>query len=122
MVTKMAKKRNDGIIRPDSIVGVWPSGKATDFEDVAVCPPSQMSLLDSDMIESQIRVATIVDWLFAPPWLSIEEACFLSGWDRDTMLRIVAEDHVDLAEDGLIEKRSLRELQESLIEVLNWNS
>ncbi len=37
------------------------------------------------------------------------------------MLQIVAEDNVDLDDDGLIEKQSLREFQEALIEVLNWN-
>jgi hypothetical protein len=69
----------------------------------------------------QTRVATIVDWLFAPDWLSIEEACFLSGWDHDTMLEIIDEDNVDLDDDGRIEKQSLYEFQECLALVLHWD-
>jgi hypothetical protein len=32
------------------------------------------------------ETATGIDWAFAPDWLTIEEACFLSGHDRGTML------------------------------------
>jgi hypothetical protein len=68
------------------------------------------------------RIATPVDWLFAPEWLTLEEACFLSGHDRGTMLHIVEIDGVDLKDDDqlLIEKQSLYEFQESLALVLNW--
>jgi len=27
------------------------------------------------------RVALPVDWLFAPHWLTVDQACLLSGWD-----------------------------------------
>ena len=66
------------------------------------------------------RVATPVDWLFALDWLTFEQACFLSGWDHDSMLEIIAEGGVDLNEAGLIEKRSLYEFQEALALVLHW--
>jgi hypothetical protein len=69
----------------------------------------------------QTQVATTVDWLFAPDWLSIEEACFLSDWDRDAMLEIIDEDNVDLDDDGRIEKQSLYEFQECLALVLHWD-
>ena len=69
----------------------------------------------------QARVATTVDWLFAPDWLTVEEACFLSGWDLNSMLEIIAEDGVDLDDEGLIEKQSLYEFQECLALVLHWD-
>jgi hypothetical protein len=67
------------------------------------------------------RVATTLDWVFAPEWLTIEQACFLSSWDRDGMLEIVDEGGVDLNDEGLIERESLYEFQESLALVLHWN-
>jgi hypothetical protein len=67
------------------------------------------------------RVATTLDWAFAPEWLMIEQACFLSGWDRDGMLEIIDEGGVDLNDEGLIERESLYEFQESLALVLYWN-
>jgi hypothetical protein len=69
----------------------------------------------------QTRVATTVDWLFAPDWLTPEEACFLSDWDKDILLEIITEDGVDLNDEGLIEKQSLQELLESLALVLHWD-
>jgi hypothetical protein len=63
--------------------------------------------------------ATGIDWAFAPDWLTIEEACFLSGHDRGTMLSIIDEGGVDLNAEGLIEKRSLWEFQTTPAEVLH---
>jgi hypothetical protein len=101
--------------------GARASGKATDFQSVAQ-RPSRLSLPDDGEMESvQTQVATTVDWLFAPDWLSIEEACFLSDWDRDAMLEIIDEDNVDLDDDGRIEKQSLYEFQECLALVLHWD-
>ena len=64
---------------------------------------------------------TPVTWVFAPEWLTVNEACILSGWDSAAMLEIIEEGGVDLNLDGLIEKRSLFEFQETLVEILNWN-
>jgi hypothetical protein len=69
----------------------------------------------------QARIVTPVAWLSAPDWLSVEEACYLSGWDQGSMLEIIAEGGVDLNLEGLIEKRSLYEFQECLALVLHWD-
>jgi hypothetical protein len=67
------------------------------------------------------RVALPVDWLFAPDWLTVEQACHLSGWDTDPMLEIIDVGGVDLNLDGLIEKRSLWEFQEACALVAHWD-
>ena len=67
------------------------------------------------------RIATPVDWLFAPNWLTVEEACFLSGWDTASMLEIMDEGGVDLNLDGLIHRQSLWEFQEACALVLHWD-
>lgn len=92
----------------------------TDFESVPPRPNQLSPLDDGEMDVSQARVATTVDWLFAPDWLTPEEACFLSGRDKDTLLEIITEDGVDLNDEGLIEKQSLHEFLECLALVLHW--
>jgi hypothetical protein len=67
------------------------------------------------------RIASPVDWLFAPEWLTVEQACELSGWDSVSLLEIVAQGGVDVDDAGLIEKQSLYEFQETLAEVLHWD-
>ena len=62
---------------------------------------------------SQDRVATTVDWAFAPEWLSIEQACSLSGYDASTLAEIIAEGGVDLDDEGRVERQSLREFIEA---------
>jgi hypothetical protein len=37
------------------------------------------------MLDSRPNVASGIDWAFAPDWLTIEQACFLSGHDRGAM-------------------------------------
>ncbi len=69
----------------------------------------------------EMRTATLVDWLFAPEWLTVEQACFLSGWDTASMLEIMDEGGVELNNAGLIEKRSLLEFQETTALVLHWD-
>ena len=120
---------NDGIIAmEDSIAGAWPSGKATDFESVyrefeSLRPSLDLKAhLRGDPVATQPRIATVIDWLFAPDWLSVEEACFLTGHSRDDMLFIVEDGGVDLDENGLIEKESLYEFLETLVELLNWSA
>jgi hypothetical protein len=66
------------------------------------------------------RIATPVDWLFAPDWLTVRQACELSGWDPKSMQEIIDVDGVDLDDAGLIHKQSLLEFQETLAEVLHW--
>lgn len=69
-------------------------------------------------------IVTPVTWAFAPDWLTIEQACFLSGWDPVGMLEIIDEGGIDADQNAgawLIEKRSLWEFQESLADILHWN-
>lgn len=69
---------------------------------------------------SMSRPATLVDWTFAPEWLTLEEAARLSGHDAETLRWIIEDGGVDTREEGdavLIETRSLREFQESLIDL-----
>ena len=67
------------------------------------------------------RIVTPVHWMMAPEWLTVDEACHLSGWDRGTMLYIIAEGGVDLDDEGLLGKQSLHEYQECLALVLHWD-
>ena len=69
----------------------------------------------------QARVATTVDWAFAPQWLSRAQACFLSGHDLPTMLEIISVGGVDLDPEGRIEKESLRQFLEAEVLVSHWN-
>jgi hypothetical protein len=62
----------------------------------------------------------MVTWAFAPDWLTIEEACFLSGRDRGYLLQVIDVDGVDLNNEGLIEKMSLWEWQETELEFAHW--
>ena len=68
----------------------------------------------------QARIATPVDWAFAPQWLSFDEACFLSGHDPEEMLDIIDVDGVDLDNEGRIEKESLRHFLEAEVLVARW--
>jgi hypothetical protein len=69
----------------------------------------------------QRRVAFPSDWIFYPEWLTVEQACYLSGWDADSMLEIMDVGGVDLNDAGLIEKRSLWEFQEACVLLAHWN-
>ena len=68
----------------------------------------------------QDRIATLVDWAFAPQWLSISEACFLSGHNPNAMLEIIDTDGVDLDNEGRIERESLWQFLEAEALVLHW--
>ena len=72
------------------------------------------------MVVQQARIATLVDWAFAPKWLSIEEASSLSGHDVDTLLEIIEVDGVDLDDEGRIEKQSLWQFLEAEVLVAHW--
>jgi hypothetical protein len=70
---------------------------------------------------AQQPTATMIDWVFAPDWLSVEQASFLSGHDLPTMLGIIDVDGVDLDGDGRIEKESLWQFLEAEALVLHWD-
>jgi hypothetical protein len=63
------------------------------------------------------RIITVVDWATAPDWLTVSQACELSGYDRGFMLQVVEADGVDLNDKGRIEKRSLFEWLELTAEL-----
>jgi hypothetical protein len=71
-----------------------------------------------EVSEQVHRIVTPVHWAFAPEWLTLAEAYFLSGHDADTMRFIIDDGGVDLNDDGLIAKDSLYEYRETLWEVL----
>jgi hypothetical protein len=73
------------------------------------------------LVRPQARVATMVDWAFAPQWLSRAQACFLSGHDLPTMLEIIDADGVDLDDEGRIEKESLWQFLEAEVLVAHWD-
>ena len=67
-----------------------------------------------------IRPVTLVSWAFAPEWPTIQEASRLSGHDVDTLHWLIQDGAVDTKRQGdtwLIEKASLWEFQETLLEV-----
>lgn len=76
--------------------------------------------LESAMSERP-RIITPVVILEAPDWLTFEQAVWLSGWDRDIMAHIVEIGGVDLNDAGLIDKESLLEFQETMLEIWTWN-
>ena len=72
------------------------------------------------------QVARPVEWLYAPNWLTLEQACTLSGWDTSALLTsriggIIDEGGVDTDAAGLVERDSLLEFQESAALLLHWN-
>jgi excisionase family DNA binding protein len=68
------------------------------------------------------RVVTLVSWAFAPEWLTVQEASELSGHNTDTLHWLIQDGALDTRRMGdtwLVEKASLREFQEALLEVLH---
>ncbi len=68
----------------------------------------------------ETRKARFLDWALAPDWLTVEQARFLSGWSADQMAEIIRENGVDLDDAGRIEKQSLAEFQEAMLDVLQF--
>lgn len=65
-------------------------------------------------------MGTLVQWAFAPTWLTIEQARKLSGYDLETLKVLVDAGTLDTREDGgeiLIEKAALREYQEAWLDM-----
>ena len=69
------------------------------------------------------RLPTIVDWLFAPEWLTPAQAAALMGpnYSEPSILALVDIGAVDTkaGEALLVEKESLREYREAFWEVVN---
>ncbi len=79
--------------------------------------PKDSSLGGSEMrlFTTRDGMVTPVTWAFAPEWLTFEEAWVLSGMEPETMQEVIDDDGVDLSDDGLIGRDSLREFQEVLL-------
>lgn len=77
-----------------------------------------------DAVGAMERLPSLVDWAFAPDWVTPEEAAFLMGrhYDVDVIHALLAMGAFDLKDtpDGgfLIERDSLREYQEALLDLL----
>ena len=70
-------------------------------------------------------IPSLVSWIFAPEWLTLQEAEHLSGFDRGLLQELIEDGGVDAERFGdrwLIEKRSLREYQDALELVANWDA
>lgn len=68
------------------------------------------------MLVSPPRIVNGVTRAFAPDWLTVSQACELTGYDRGFMLQVVEADGVDLDYAGRIEKKSLWEWLEASAE------
>ena len=69
------------------------------------------------------RRITPVTWALAPEWLTISEAAELSGFEPELLEWLIEDGGVDAEQFGdrwLIDKSSLREYQEALALVANW--
>ncbi|MFW6116264.1 MAG: hypothetical protein ACOC6F_00920, partial [bacterium] len=75
----------------------------------------------AEMIKEAPRTVTPVAWMEAPQWLTVRQACRLSGWDEPSMLEIVRDGGVDVNTEGQIEKQSLYDFQQCLALVLHWD-
>ena len=69
------------------------------------------------------RPATLVSWVFAPDWLTFDQAAGLIGLQADQIPALIELGAVDAKDDGagglLIDKHSLREYRDSQLEVLS---
>jgi hypothetical protein len=85
-------------------------------------PETRQTLPDGEAMAviPQPHVATMVDWAFAPEWVTVKEASYLSGHDEDTVNWLVEDGSIDTGQDGLIDKASLHEFLEALALVLHW--
>ena len=73
-----------------------------------------------NMLISPPRIATGIDWAFAPDWLTLEEARFLTGHDRAYLLAVADGGGVDLDGEDRIGKLGLWEWQETVALVAHW--
>jgi hypothetical protein len=105
----MAEQGTHKPLVPSSNLGVATESDDTPFEGVAM------------IANTQARIVTPVTWLAAPEWLTVDEACHLSGRDRGTLLFWVSDGDVDTNVDGLIAKDSLHEMLEALVLLAHWD-
>jgi len=90
------------------------------------CRPSLVFFMSGkvNMESSPKQYVTPVTWLAAPGWLTPQQAAALTGHSLEDIQRIMAEGAVELGQDSdqvLIEKDSLYEFQETLVELSHWD-
>ena len=76
---------------------------------------------DISEVRPVTRIVTMVTWIAAPEWLTIGEASYLTGHDPETVRWLIDDGAFEVRREGgawLIDKVSLREYQETLLEVL----
>jgi hypothetical protein len=69
------------------------------------------------MLEHPPTIVNGVTWALAPDWLTVQEAQYLTGHDRGYLLSVIEADGVELDNAGRIEKRSLYEWQETVVDL-----
>jgi hypothetical protein len=111
MTMEMINPENQGVDSSNLSLGIGGDGGGN--QD----PSPFDSLGGMTMTEA---IATLVDWAFAPQWLTLSEACFLSGYDPSVLRGIIKDDGVDLDNQGRIEKKSLRHFMEADLLVNHW--
>ena len=67
----------------------------------------------------QARVATPVDWLYAPQWLDPLQAARLTGHDPAVVQWLIDDGAVETDDSGLIWRDDLLLFQETLADVLH---
>ena len=82
---------------------------------------SEIAPFSKGVAMAQRRIAFPTDWIFYPDWLTVEQACHLSGWDTTSMLEIMDVGGVDLDDAERIHKDSLWDFQEACALVAHWN-
>ena len=103
-----------------NVVGSSPAGRAF-LDSQPVGYGGKNTLWGAAMSQAR-TVASPVDWITFPAWLTFEQACHLSGWDRASMREIIAEGGVDLNDAGQIDKDDLLLFQETVAEMLHWDN
>lgn len=69
------------------------------------------------VMERTDRRPTLVDWTMGPELVDLDTAAFLLGWTVQDVCAAVDAGAVDVVEGNLVDKRSLRELQDVVCEL-----
>ena len=122
MVREMAKRDTHKPLVPSSNLGVATVyHRNRGWDNLS---PTSRAHSGGDLMNVQTaRIITPVSWLAAPEWLTIEEACYLSGHDEATMRYLILDGNVETKCHGdswLVDKWDLHDYQEILLEVLQW--
>jgi hypothetical protein len=90
------------------------------WEGMALHTGARVKPFSQEGVAMARRVAFPTDWVFYPTWLTVEQACYLSGWNADDMQEIMDAGGVDLNDAGLIAKDSLWDFQKVCALLFHW--